>query len=262
MACGIYKIENLKNGKVYIGQSVNIEQRWAEHRSAAKKLDHPLYRAFRKYGIGGFSFAILEEVEQERLTEVEDFYLQFYKNKVEVYNVAPVAGSTYGFRHSEETKKKLAAQRIGIPLSDEHRESLSRAQRNSEATAIHCREMAAAKIGIPHTPEHRAKIGAKSKGRPMTEEAKSKLSASHLGKKLSDGHKAKISAGLVGNQNTLGHKLSDEHKAKVSKSLIGNKRRLGIKHTPESKAAMLAGRLRRKMEAANDNHQKSLFDVA
>nr|DAH19257.1 MAG TPA: intron associated endonuclease [Bacteriophage sp.]DAT87476.1 MAG TPA: intron associated endonuclease [Caudoviricetes sp.] len=28
---GIYKIENLINGKVYIGQSVHIERRWQEH---------------------------------------------------------------------------------------------------------------------------------------------------------------------------------------------------------------------------------------
>ena len=28
---GIYKIENLINGKVYIGQSIHIERRWQEH---------------------------------------------------------------------------------------------------------------------------------------------------------------------------------------------------------------------------------------
>ena len=29
--CGIYKITNLINGKVYIGQSQDIYERWAEH---------------------------------------------------------------------------------------------------------------------------------------------------------------------------------------------------------------------------------------
>ena len=29
---GIYKIENLVNGKIYIGQSQNIERRWREHK--------------------------------------------------------------------------------------------------------------------------------------------------------------------------------------------------------------------------------------
>ena len=32
---GIYKIENLINHKVYIGQSVNIYKRWKEHKWSA-----------------------------------------------------------------------------------------------------------------------------------------------------------------------------------------------------------------------------------
>jgi len=32
MISGIYKITNKVNGKVYIGQSVDIERRWKEHR--------------------------------------------------------------------------------------------------------------------------------------------------------------------------------------------------------------------------------------
>ena len=29
--CGIYLIRNLKNNKIYIGQSVDIKRRWQEH---------------------------------------------------------------------------------------------------------------------------------------------------------------------------------------------------------------------------------------
>ena len=32
---GIYKIENLINGKVYIGQSINISERFTEHKREA-----------------------------------------------------------------------------------------------------------------------------------------------------------------------------------------------------------------------------------
>lgn len=31
MSIGIYKITNLLNGKIYIGQSIHIEKRWKEH---------------------------------------------------------------------------------------------------------------------------------------------------------------------------------------------------------------------------------------
>ena len=34
---GIYKIENKINGKIYIGQSINIERRWSEHCRKSKK---------------------------------------------------------------------------------------------------------------------------------------------------------------------------------------------------------------------------------
>lgn len=59
MTCGIYKIENKLNGKVYIGQSINIEQRWREHKSRYLSIDEkeynkPLYNAIRKYGLQKF----------------------------------------------------------------------------------------------------------------------------------------------------------------------------------------------------------------
>ena len=71
---GIYKIENLVNGKIYIGQSINIERRWQGHRKGIKSRvdkEKPLYRAMNKYGIENFSFEVLEECEEEELDEKE-----------------------------------------------------------------------------------------------------------------------------------------------------------------------------------------------
>ena len=75
---GIYKITNLCNNKSYIGQSVDIEKRWGEHRRAVNyKNEHtynyPLYRAMRKYGIHNFLFEIVEEVDIKSLTEREQY---------------------------------------------------------------------------------------------------------------------------------------------------------------------------------------------
>lgn len=75
---GIYKIENLINNKVYIGQSKNIYKRWYGHRCDCKTKEYPLYQAIRKYGIENFHFSILEECKIEKLSEREDYWMNYY----------------------------------------------------------------------------------------------------------------------------------------------------------------------------------------
>ena len=83
---GIYKIENLINGKVYIGQSVNTSERWLAHKevltmpSHAYELKKPLYKDMRKYGIENFSFEIIEECDREKLNEREIYWIEKYNS--------------------------------------------------------------------------------------------------------------------------------------------------------------------------------------
>lgn len=82
---GIYKITNKINNKIYIGQSINISERWRAHRSRpfqvnASQYDSPLYRAIRKYGLGNFTFEVIEECNEEELNLKEQFYIQKYKS--------------------------------------------------------------------------------------------------------------------------------------------------------------------------------------
>ena len=56
---GIYKIENLINHKVYIGQSKDIKSRFNQHKSA--ETNKHLKHSFEKYGIENFSFEIIKE---------------------------------------------------------------------------------------------------------------------------------------------------------------------------------------------------------
>ena len=61
---GIYKIRNLKNGKVYIGQSYDLTTRFRDHRKPCKfKSNRPLYSSIKKYGIENFEFIVLEWIE-------------------------------------------------------------------------------------------------------------------------------------------------------------------------------------------------------
>lgn len=78
---GIYKITNQINKKSYIGQSVNIKQRWRAHRTRAfnsDELEKPLYRAIRKYGLKNFNFEILEECKKEDLNCKEKYWIAYF----------------------------------------------------------------------------------------------------------------------------------------------------------------------------------------
>ena len=77
---GIYKIENLIDHKVYIGQSVCIERRWGEHCRGSKK--SIISSAIQKYGKENFSFTILEECKVEELNNREEYYIRQFNSVV------------------------------------------------------------------------------------------------------------------------------------------------------------------------------------
>ena len=76
----IYKIENLLNGKVYIGQSIHPQRRLVEHLYHAKHhIDTlPIHEALSNYDKEVFSFEILEE-NIENLEILKEQYLEFIK---------------------------------------------------------------------------------------------------------------------------------------------------------------------------------------
>ena len=87
----IYKIENLTNGKVYIGQSIHPRRRLIEHMYMARHHldDLPVHLAIAKYKEGAFSFAILEE-NVENYNEREAYWINYYNSQVpNGYNILP-----------------------------------------------------------------------------------------------------------------------------------------------------------------------------
>lgn len=82
---GIYKITNLKNDKVYIGQSIDVEKRFIRHRNTAFNKNspeyvYPLYQAIRKYGLDSFKFEVVEICSKKELNDKEIFYIQKYNS--------------------------------------------------------------------------------------------------------------------------------------------------------------------------------------
>lgn len=111
----IYCYTNQINGKQYVGQTVNPEQRKKQHKSSAfnpqdKDYETLLHRAFRKYGYDNFTYEILVEIKDDDfdlLNELECYYIQKLNSKTpNGYNVLD-GGENCARSHSEETREKM-----------------------------------------------------------------------------------------------------------------------------------------------------------
>lgn len=163
---GVYQIKNLVNGKIYVGSSVDIRDRWWNHRSRLRNQTHKnshLQAAWNKYGEDSFEFSILEVVENvDDVLIREQWYLDNWKLD---YNVALVA----------------SANQLGRPLSEEHKKKISETKR-----------------------KNRDKFSGKNNyfyGKHHTKETKQKLSNAHSGKILSKEHKKSIGDAQIGEKS-------------------------------------------------------------
>ena len=86
----IYKITNDINDKIYIGKTLNtIEKRFKEHCEDSrrdKKEKRPLYFAMKKYGIEHFHAELIEECEENALSDREVYWIEFYNSFRDGYN--------------------------------------------------------------------------------------------------------------------------------------------------------------------------------
>ena len=76
---GIYKITS-PTGRVYIGQSKNIEKRFQNHKSPYNlNKNTKLYNSFKKYGVENHTFEIIVECKTSELDNLEELYGEQYK---------------------------------------------------------------------------------------------------------------------------------------------------------------------------------------
>ena len=91
--CGIYRIENLVNHKIYIGLSKDCMKRWHDHRSKAfnstreDDIKKPLYMAMRKYGLDNFTFEIIEKCDELGLKPSGSIFKRTPKEIEDIYNI-------------------------------------------------------------------------------------------------------------------------------------------------------------------------------
>lgn len=119
--CGVYKIVNLINGKIYIGSSKNLRLRLWGHRAQLRHNKHGnehLQRAWNKYGEENFDYCILETCDEEHQYEREQYYIDTCHPE---YNIAdkvilPSFTEESRKKHSE-TRKRMFAEGLLTPTN-------------------------------------------------------------------------------------------------------------------------------------------------
>jgi len=94
---GIYLISSLVNNKYYVGQAVNIRNRWIGHNTRLNNNTHHskyLQKHYNKHGKEALVYSVLEIINnptKELLAEREQYWMDLLKPE---FNSCPAAGSS------------------------------------------------------------------------------------------------------------------------------------------------------------------------
>lgn len=227
---GIYKFVS-PSGKVYIGQSWDIEKRFKDHGRHYKQARHTMkfYNSIRKYGFESHKFEIIHElpadVDQCVLDSYEQLYMDFYRDGgFELLNLKE-GGSNgklseelkqkmRGRTVSNETRSRLSESRKGLKLSDEVKKKLRERRRLNPHTRKETQDEALAKI-------HQSNIGKKT---PQEKKEKIRHSLKEFYKNNPDVlrtmSRTRIESACAIGSNNANSKLTEEDVREIRRKFI------------------------------------------
>jgi group I intron endonuclease len=145
---GIYKLNWLESGYFYIGQSIDINHRFARHKEGLIRNNHKnskVQNVYNKYGMP--LFEIIELCEYDKLNEREQYYIDLFFQDKKCCNLNPNAISTKGYKYSKETiervkelrkhmyKKGPENQNYGRRASEESRKKMSESHKGAKSNS-------------------------------------------------------------------------------------------------------------------------------
>jgi len=173
----VYRITNIENNKSYVGITTrNIERRWYEHKYVPNSCGQLLAKAIKKYGEKSF---VIEHIASaiggtDNLKELEKQLIEQCGTKVpNGYNLTAGGDGVFGFKHTEEQKKRNGNLKRGTKASKETKEKMKQAHLGEKNHFF----------GKQHSEETKQKIALAKTGKvgpwigkPRSEETKRKIS--------------------------------------------------------------------------------------
>ena len=187
---GIYLIRNVINNKKYVGSTIDLRQRWGEHRRTLRLNQHRniyLQRAWNKYGEENFEFTFLEECSENMLLIREDAWINYYDSIQNGYNLVTakrhsvsektranmsIAQKKYSKEHPRMVERRIKYLSkinkgnkycVGHKASPEAKINLSKSRIGNKN-----------RLGIPHSLDSKKKISEAGRGRVQSESEKQK----------------------------------------------------------------------------------------
>lgn len=177
----IYCIQNLVNGKEYVGQTVKTSaQRWKEHVSlAAAGARTPLHCAIRKYGAQNFKLFVVLAYTEPLLDASERVVIKDRRTLASSgYNLT--AGGYDGVR-CKSVGKKIGAAHLGMKRSAETCARISAANKGKHLSTAYKVALSMAQLerfnDAPTSLVTRLKIAGSLKGRTKSYATRQRMSA-------------------------------------------------------------------------------------
>ncbi len=232
-------------GKVYIGKTVQLlHRRKICHKSNAFNKNYEgynshFYKAIRKHGFNAFEWKVIfKDILENKLSEIEMTMIKNLDTIKNGYNSTEGGEGSAGFKHSEESRKKMSISSKGQIVSEETRKKLSEIRKGKKKSKEHIEKIRASNIGKTSGEKHylygkkmskatieKIKRNRKGKccgsdhpgyGKQRSQETKNKISVANKGRKPSE------KTILAIKRANTGRVVSDETRLKLS---IANKGR-------------------------------------
>jgi group I intron endonuclease len=128
----IYILKNKINGKVYVGETMNLRQRVYSYHKSNIDTPRPILRAINKHGLENFSFEYqyYPDISKDELLDIEERLIKEHNSLMSGngYNVCSRGQNRYSVTQSPEARKRRSEIFKGRVITKEWRENMSKAK--------------------------------------------------------------------------------------------------------------------------------------